>query len=281
MSEEEKEQVAKPILSYGIILFTITQSDQDEGNEFFQSISDLPVRVVPKYLIYQRRDNYEYIDILRGNWSTEDRFRELSKALSVDERERLLSYTFRELWDDLWIVHGSRIHTEGYERAKKRYEQIKPVLHSILSDTNRQGSDPPWGFPKGKKLNPKEYSKEEATEEEDTECALREFSEETRMPVDEILLWDTLPFVETYRGNNDRMYSTHYYLAEAPCILDVNKIETPGCIRTIALSEESADAMWVTFEEACTKINPRRQNILKKINMIIEQKYYSLSPFAR
>ena len=249
-NSEIKDHSKKSIHSYGIILFA------KDGPDL-------------KYLIYQRRDNYEYIDILRGNWSTEERFQELMKALSDEEKERLRSYTFKELWDDLWIARGSRVHTNGYERAKKKYEQILPQLHDILNSPS-MGIEPPWGFPKGKKI----------TEEEgDTECALREFHEETRLSIDNVELWETLPFVEIYKGNNDKLYSTNYYLAESPQIMEIQKMETPDCIRTTALSEESADAMWVSFEEACAKLNPRRSAILKRINMLIIDKYDELSPF--
>lgn len=243
-----------PILSYGIILFSI-----DERN-------------VPLYLIFQRRDNYEYIDILRGNWNNHERFKELVSALSFEERERLTSYTFRELWDDLWIVHGSRIHTEGYERAKKKYESIKPQLHEILSNTPHNGTEPPWGFPKGKKNF-------EGNETE-INCALREFREETGLSTDNVKLWDVKPFTENYKGNNNKMYGTYYYLAESPEILKVTKINTPGCIRDIALSEESEDALWLSLDEACSKLNTRRKNILKAVDLLVLNKYDKLSPFA-
>lgn len=254
-----------PIHSYGLILFSLCTPDQPiTGSD-----------PEPRYLIYQRRDNYEYMDILRGIWNTEERFKELVSALSTDERERLLSYTFKELWDDLWIVHGSKIHTEGYERARKKYEQIRPRLHEILADTTGGEMEPPWGFPKGKKIS------DGKREEEDTVCALREFQEETRMEIKDIKLWPTLPFVEVYKGNNDKMYSTNYYLAEIPCALDIKKIETPECIRQTALSEESADALWVSIEEACLKLNPRRQIILKKIDRLIRDRYDELTPLEK
>ena len=280
----------RPIVSYGIILFTISVTQEEtygcyeskslrdrlgriEDHTSWEVKLDLPQKAVPKYLIYQRRDNYEYIDILRGNWNTEERFRELVRALSPEERERLLSYTFKELWDDLWIIHGSKIHTDGYERAKKKYELIRSQLHTILSNATPGSTEPPWGFPKGKKLT-------DGSGEKDTECALREFSEETRMDIKDVVLWDTLSFDEVYKGNNDKLYSTHYYLAEAPYQMDITHMETPGCIRNKTLSEESADALWVTYEEACLKLNPRRQGILRRINMLIENRYYELSPFA-
>ena len=255
-----------PIVSYGIICFVLVTNSLGTKT--------------PKYLIYQRRDNYEYIDILRGNWSNEDRFRVLASSLSRDEKERLMSYTFKELWDDLWIIHNSKIHTDGYERALRKYESIRPKLHGILNDIASHpmsdlSSDPPWGFPKGKKLEGHRTQERES----DIECALREFTEETRLSTQDMICWNIHPFSETYRGNNNKVYSTYYYLAESKQVLDIEKLDTPHCIRQTALSEESETAEWKTFAEACLKLNPRRQTILKKVHHLIETRYSDFSPF--
>jgi ADP-ribose pyrophosphatase YjhB (NUDIX family) len=242
------------IASYGIILFAMVAGE-------------------PKFLVYQRRDNYEYIDILRGNWYSEGRFKELASVLSRDEKQRLREYTFKELWDDLWINHSSYIHNDGYDKAIKKYQTIRSKIPEIMDDVSVSfNSDPPWGFPKGKKLDQKH--------ETDLECALREFSEETRLPVDELTIWDVRPFSEVYRGNNDKYYSTYYFLAEVPSELEITKISTPQCIRQEAISEEAADARWLGCSEACLKLAPRRQTMLKKIVHLIKTKYNELSPLA-
>lgn len=245
------------IVSYGIILFTMANSTFGE----------------PKFLIYQRRDNYEYIDILRGNWNSESRFRELFSALSKEEKQRIREYTFQELWDDLWINHSSHIHSDGFERAQKKYLTIKSRIPEIMDEERIIfNSEPPWGFPKGKKM--------EQRQETDLECALREFSEETRLPVDEISIWETKPYSEIYKGNNNKSYATHYFLAEAPGEMKITKMQTPQCIRPDAVSEEAADARWMTCSEACLKLVPRRQVILKKIVHLIKTRYNELSPLA-
>ena len=245
------------IVSYGIILFTMAGNPAGE----------------PKYLIYQRRDNYEYIDILRGTWHSEERFKELFSALSKDEKQRIREYTFSELWDDLWINHESHIHSDGFEKARKKYESIKAKIPQIMeASVDTFNCEPPWGFPKGKK----QYQKHET----DLECALREFSEETRLPSDELTVWRVKPYSEVYRGNNHKPYSTYYFLAEVPDEMEVTKIFTPQCIRPDASSEEAADARWVTCSEACLKLAPRRQVILKKIDHLIKTKYAEMSPLA-
>jgi len=226
----------------------------------------------PKFLIYQRRDNYEYIDILRGNWHTETRLKELMSALSNEERCRIREYTFRELWDDLWINHTSHIHADGFEKAQRKYDTIKSKIPTLMdSDGMYFNVEPPWGFPKGKKLN--------QDKETDLDCALREFSEETRLPSEQLSVWNVRPYMEAYKGNNNKPYSTYYFLAEVPNEMEVTKIDTPQCIRSEAVSEEAADARWMTCSEACLKLAPRRQAILKKITHLIRTKYSEYSPF--
>lgn len=242
------------IMSYGLILFTMV------GGE-------------PKFLVYQRRDNYEYIDILRGNWHSEERFRELFSALSKEEKQRLREYTFQELWDDLWIDHNSHIYSDGYQRALKKYQTIKAKIPEIMEEGSISFNiEPPWGFPKGKK--------QDQNQETDLECAIREFAEETRLPTSDIHIWKGKPYSENYKGNNNKPYATYYFLAEVRNEMEVVKMTTPQCIRKEAVSEEAADARWMTFPEACLKLAPRRQAILKKIMHLIETKYIELSPLA-
>jgi 8-oxo-dGTP pyrophosphatase MutT (NUDIX family) len=245
----------KPIESYGIILFYL-----DRDNVGGPAL---------KFLLYQRRDTYEYIDVLRGGWSTEKRLRELLSSLTPEEKARISRHSFRELWDDLWIKHGSQIHTDGFERAQTKFESIRPKLHEMLSEViNFQNSEPPWGFPKGKKNE----------NETDTQCALRELGEETHVDLDALRLWKTRPYKEEYRGGNGKPYSSYYYIAECTSALPIEKIST-DCIRTTAVSEEAADARWMGLEEACVKLTARRQTILRTVAHHIHRNYEELSPW--
>jgi len=60
-----------------------------------------------------------------------------------------------------------------------------------------------WEFPKGKRLSP---------DEADLHCALREFTEETRIPADAYRLVPSFAFVESYVHMNV-LYVNTYYLA--------------------------------------------------------------------
>jgi ADP-ribose pyrophosphatase YjhB (NUDIX family) len=257
----ERQRIATlhPITSYGLILFYMDKT-----------IPDSPL---PKFLIYQRRDNYEYIDILRGNWGGEKRLRELFAALSPTEKKRIRDYTFEELWDDLWVSRENAIHKDGYEKARKRYEMIKDKIPEYLKEGLEFAGtclDPPWGFPKGKK--------NEEDKESDKECALRETAEETGIPMENVVIWETSQFVENYKGNNGKPYCTYYYIAEINTPFPIKRVETPGCIRPDAVSDEAEDARWVTYEEACLKLGARRQALLKRVLHLLKTSYdkYSL-----
>lgn len=272
-----QKKISRPIASYGIILFCI---DATDGR--------------PRYLIYQRRDNYEYIDIIRGNWNNEKRLKELFAALSAEEKDRLSRFSFRELWDDLWVTHGSNMHLEGFEKARKRFESFSNDIPKIIEGLpapatfgGDHANEPQWGFPKGKK----NVYTQSGRKETDQECALREFGEETRLSTDGIILWGsgcpnvggTAPlrvYAEFYKGNNGKPYCTYYFLAEISKMERITRMKTPGCIRSDAVSDEAANAKWMTFEEALGKLVPRRQNILRKVNHLIETSYEIYSPFC-
>lgn len=258
-SEKYRTNFSHPITSYGLILFYMERTI--EGDQ-------------PKFLIYQRRDNYEYIDILRGNWNNEKRLKELFAALSPEEKRRIREYTFEELWDDLWVSRVNSIHKDGFSKAKKRYEMIKDKIHEYLEQGNPEFSNvlPPWGFPKGKK--------NDADGETNKECALREFAEETGLPVDEVVIWDTNHYAEFYKGNNGKPYCTYYYIAETKKPFPVKRVSTPGCIRPDAVSDEAEDARWVTYGEACLKLCARRQELLKRVFRLIETSYDKYSLFS-
>jgi len=250
-----------PIVSYGIILFVM--------------VSEFPgAEPTPKFLIYQRRDSYEYMDFLRGLWTTESRIFELFSRMSEEERIRIQDYTFDELWDDLWIEHEINIYRDGYDKAKSKFDSIKDKIPQFISAKSnfKIAQEPPWGFPKGKKnLN---------HHETDIECALREFTEETGLPLQNIQVWKTKPYSEHFWGNNNKAYSTYYYLAETEKPLEFTRRATPHCIRPDTLSEEARDAKWVDFDEACSKLDHRRQAILKRVMHLITTRYDLFSPFV-
>lgn len=245
----------KFIASFGIILFCV-------GKNYDQNVT-------PKYLLMQKRDTYEYMDIIRGNWYTEKRLKELIDGISKDEKKRLSTYSFKDLWDDLWITHGNGIHKDGFEKAKYKFHSLsKDQINLLISSSSDEDSEPPWGFPKGRKNNG----------ECEKDCALREFEEETKIRAKNIRVCHNVnPIAEFYKGKDGKNYCTYYFLAEAINIEPIKNMNTGG-IRKSTISEEAGDMKWMTYEEAAQVLSTKRRNILKNIDFTIKTKYKEFSP---
>ena len=101
-------------------------------------------------------------------------------------------------------------------------------------------------------------------------CALREFSEETKIESSEIEIVSPIIFTENFKGSNNKNYTTHYYLAETKKEQLPQPYSTEDCIRKKTLSEEASDIRWFSVEETSLLLNNKRQNIIKTILPIIE-----------
>lgn len=244
----KKKKNTGPINSYGIILYRINNDGGKKQVEF---------------LLYQRRDTFEYSDFLRGIWKDRKSVAALCSLMSDDERNRLLHHSFVELWDDLWVIHGNGIYKDGFNHAQKKWEIIKNDIADIVKSSVTYLKEPPWGFPKGKK---------NFYREDDIICAIREFSEETRISQESIEIVYNSAYPEHFEGSNGKEYSTYYYVAkyrdDIPATLP-EKMQTPDCIRKTSLSEEAAEIAWCNFAEACDKLNPRRKLILSAVRDFI------------
>jgi ADP-ribose pyrophosphatase YjhB (NUDIX family) len=227
----------EPITSYGLIVYTIIHS-------------------VVYFLLHQRRDTFEYMDVIMGIWKNQNQLPLYFGAMSLDERVRLREYTFRELWDDLFVDKTSKMYKDSYLKAKKKYDYIRHLIPSLLDSTESSINEPPWGFPKGKKNNYKET---------DIQCAIRETQEETKVLPESLSIVPKHKFSEHFVGSNGKPYITHYFLAKTSKIENVMRIDTPDCIRKDTVSEEASDVKWVTYNEAISLINPKRQHILQEV----------------
>ncbi len=229
----------KPIISYGVIVFTRTSDG------------------VLKFLVYQRRETFSYMEFMKGVWRTKDDLIELFKHLTPDERSRIRNYTFDELWNDLWVIQNFRFFKEGFSRSKNKYMSVLDIIPEILDTTESDMPDLPWGFPKGKKDKHTEGT---------MECAFREFREETGVnPINFVIHHPNVTYNETFRGGNGKLYSTKYYLAESPVENIPTYYPTPQCIRKRTVSSEALDFKWMTLEELSPLLTKHRRNILKAI----------------
>ena len=187
----------KPIMSYGIILF-------NDKNEI---------------IMIERKDSLSYIEFMRGRYYRTDNIeyiKLLINRFSLDEKERILKYSFNELWKKLWINLDNinkRIKSE-YNNSLKLFTKLKNGFNynnkfinlEILikeSDTNYKYNE--WEIPKGRREN---YEKNK-------ECAIREFNEETNLSLnDYVIINNIYPLIENYIGSNNINYCHTYYIAK-------------------------------------------------------------------
>lgn len=230
-----------PITSYGIILFY-----RD------------PETKVPYFLLAQRRDTIAYVDFLRGNYHLSN-VNSYFSLMTPDERKRLITYSFEELWKDLWVNHDTRLFRQEYRKAQKCFYNIVPQLNLIMSETESKTPEPQYGFPKGKKH----------IRETELEAAIREFEEETKMDFKEVEIRSQVPVVEVFQGFNSKLYKTVYFVAEAKEKIPIKMSPIDNVIRQSTVSEEIGQMNWFNLVDAKNKLNEIRQNILNKVYLMI------------
>ena len=161
-------QCKLPITSYGIILFSC-KADEEKNNCI-------------KFLMIRRKDTFGYIDFIRGKYSpyNNEHIQNIINEMSVNEKERIVSETFEQLWKMMWGDSTNNQHKNEENASLKKFELIKNgitvndekiTLENIVKNSTTSWEETEWEFPKGRR----DY------DEKDLDCALREFEEETNI----------------------------------------------------------------------------------------------------
>ena len=92
------KQCKNPITSFGVIIFRINQNQR-------------------QYLMIRRKDTLGYIDFMRGKYSVTNHkyILNMLKQMTVSEKHKLSTYTFDNLWNELWS--GARITNNSEKSA--------------------------------------------------------------------------------------------------------------------------------------------------------------------
>ena len=196
----------RPITSFGIICFRIDPKTKD-----------------PEYIMIQRKDSLSFMEFIRGKYDLRNPayIGQLFSAMTKHERDMLLDTAFEKLWNHVWYQPFMPRHTSEYETAKGKFDSLRAGytvegktihLKGLLQAYQSPFKDPEWGFPKGRRR----------LREEDVDCAVREFVEETGLPHEEIkILHHIPPFEEIFFGTNHVLYRHVYYVAQ----MDYNQDE--------------------------------------------------------
>ena len=189
-------QCRTPIISNGIIIFRKNNNNIE-------------------ILLVKRKDSLGFVDFIRGKYMLEDLeyIINLFNKMTNDEREWIKRYNIDYLWNYLWgnniinqYKNEERLSKEKFDTLKSGYFIDKQYINIdyILSKCTENYIETEWGFPKGRR----NY------QENDIQCALREFEEETGYSHKSItIINNILPFEEIFTGSNNKSYKHKYFLA--------------------------------------------------------------------
>ena len=242
-------QCKKPITSIGIIAI---KKNNDKYN----------------YLMICRKDSLGYIDFLRGKYPLYDKIyiSNLIYEMTNSEKQKLLTKSFDELWKDLWGDYTGLNYKKENHSSRDKFLQIKRGiqideknefnLKQLIEDSESNWEQPEWGFPKGRRNNG----------ENDVQCALREWEEETGFEKRNIQLFkNILPMEEIFMGSNYKSYKHKYYLGY------MNNSTSP---KYEFQKSEVSIVKWCSLKEAVANIrdyNLEKKEIINKIDIILNK----------
>lgn len=239
-----------PIMSFGIICYKVIDNKI-------------------KFLMIQRKDSLSFMEFIRGKYSTNNivYIKNLIHSMTKDEKHLLSNSTFDEIWNYAWYQNNASTikHTGEYIESKTKFEYLinrnilqKIVQNSFFASEHEQE----WGFPKGRRK----------LKENDIDCAVREFCEETRLHAEDIEVLDNIvPFEEIFFGTNEVLYKHTYYVSK----IKNNNIDVyidKNCIEQI---REVRALKWFDYDETLKHIkkhNKERHSIVNKIFDILVER---------
>lgn len=259
-----------PIMSYGIICIKLSDEleikpyqidnyisksyiDLDELN--FTNISKLckydEYMKKIKFLIVQRKHSFSYVDFMRGKYDINDdtTIKMLFSMMSNIELENIKTKTFETLWNELWgKTSNYKIYQREFELSREKFNQLKINLDDYI-DKNKVNNSPEWGFPKGRKDK----------NENNIDCAIREFYEETNITKDKFKVLNKIPpLEENVQGFDNTKYKLTYYLG---LLNDDVKLS----VESETQSYEIGDIKWVSIDEFVKLVRPYYEDKIKII----------------
>lgn len=225
----------------------------------------------PSYLMIRRKDTLGFVEFIRGKYPVSNQMyvQRLIDEMTLDEKHRLQTQTFSELWKNVWGDYLNSKYQNEEAISCERFNLLKSglrtnhrggggmnyTLHSLIAKSSTQWTEPEWGFPKGRR----NY------QEKDLECALREFSEETGYDQTRlVVMQNVIPYEEIFMGSNMKTYKHRYYVAQ------MNQVPLK-CPPDFQKTEVSKMA-WFTYEQCIQHIRPynlEKLNILRSLNTAI------------
>jgi 8-oxo-dGTP pyrophosphatase MutT (NUDIX family) len=269
-----------PIMSFGLICYKKNKANKIE------------------YLMIQRKDSLSFMEFIRGKYSLSniEYIKKLLSYMTHQERKVLETASFQELWNIIWFQPHAVKHSQEYTESKIKFDSLKHgfllkpatgtatataanpnnnnnkgtlvLLRNLLQSTQTVYTEPEWGFPKGRRK----------LKEEDMDCGVREFCEESGFERGDLEVHKNLmPLEEFFYGTNNILYRHVYYLARI--VKNEDKAMTINLLNPHQ-AREVRKAQWFSYNEVMERIRPyntERRNLFKEAHRIIHE-LHGMSP---
>ena len=245
-------QCKLPITSNGIIAFRKNKTSELE------------------YLMICRKDSLGYIDLIRGKYDVYNHEYILSmiNQMSIMEKVNILKHDFNHLWTNVWSMsHNNKKFRNEFSVSYEKFNKLKQgymdsysneiiSFATLIKKSKTKWILPEWGFPKGRRN----------FQENDYNCAIREFCEETGYePTLLNNISNITPSEEIFTGSNYKSYKHKYFLAYVD--YDISN-QTYNHQKS-----EVSQVKWLTYNDALSHIrdyNLEKKNILTNINSLLK-----------
>lgn len=266
----------EPVSSYGVLIFRwVSQSEAWPQLKEFSTNQISPTgteSLIPQVLMIQRKDSLGFMDIMRGKYKLDEPeyIRKQIRGMTFDEREKLETMGFDEIWHLLWgsdtessirYAHDRTVSKQKLGELRKGVTLVSGETYTLI-DLLRQEpviyDTPEWGFPKGRR----------DPHESDSQCAFRELFEETSIQESELIKVNNVtPFIEQFHGSNGIHYRHTYFLA-----LFTGKRNISFNALNTGMAREIGDLGWKTFDHAIHLLRPEnfeKKEILLRLSKIL------------
>ena len=211
----------------------------------------------------RRKKTLGYLEFMRGRYELNDllHITHLFEQMTTDEIDDIINNEFDYLWKDLWKTNcDNKFYKTEYDISKIKFNEFKTndMMINLCEKLDLKYKTPEWGFPKGRR----NYL------EKNTECAIREFKEETGLSNDDFILLDNIsPLSEIFHGTNDILYKHIYYIAI--CKVNTNVLVDEN---NLIQCEEIGDIGWFNYDKCSNLIryyHNERQKVLNEVFLFI------------
>lgn len=224
-------------------------------------------------LFVKKRCTYWYTTFVLGRYYTRDdkRLLYMLSRMTPEEKLIILTMDYKTIWDHNWQTHNYNpkfknrkpiAQPESYEIKKSKFEDLIKDHGNRLRTLISQSKNRPliWEIPKGRKVS---------DTENDVECAVREFQEETNIPKECYTFLPVNPITFSHR-DSDVNYVNKYYIAipivPIKCRLNFDMLDQIS---------EIIDVKWFTEQETILN-NCAYTNLLHKMFLICKKMNLSL-----